>query len=98
MTSPSYFLAKTNANQKVTVTNPNGKTDTYEYNLAGNPSKTVVDPSGQNLITSYTYEDNQFSNSKDPNTNSPNSTTGTQPTEQYIYDGNGRTSPKQQIL
>lgn len=73
-------------NRKVTQTDPNGKISTNEYSLAGNPVKMVVDPSGENLITTYKYEDNNLIETKDPNTNRSG---GSQLTEQYSYDANG---------
>ncbi|SDY35714.1 DNRLRE domain-containing protein [Thermoactinomyces sp. DSM 45892] len=79
-------LAYDTSASKVTVTSPGKKVTEYYYNISGNPAKMVVDPGGLNLTTTYEYDHNNMTSTKDPNANKAGESAST---ESYKYDGNG---------
>jgi YD repeat-containing protein len=72
--------------RQVTLTEPNESVTQYVYNRFGNPAKMVVDPTGLNLVTTYTYDQNNLLETKDPNSNK---TGQSQAAESYRYDSKG---------
>jgi RHS repeat-associated protein len=79
-------LAYDSIHRQVTLTEPNGSITQYVYNRFGNPAKMVGDPTGLNLVTTYTYDQNNLLETKDPNANK---TGQGQATESYRYDSEG---------
>ncbi|MBD1371037.1 RHS repeat protein [Hazenella sp. IB182357] len=80
-TTVAYDIGKS-----ATVRSPTQKKTEYGYNVSGNPTKVVVDPGGLQLTTTYTYDHNNLTETKDANTNKAGSTAAS---ESYQYDSNG---------